>query len=422
MFLEIVAGPHQGTRYEIDRHRLFMVGRDVDVQMPLVEDNHFSRWHFLLEVNPPLCLLQDLDSRNGTFVNGQRVSRCLLKDGDVISGGRTRIKLSIQPGVGTAVPDITSREPAGPIGAKRPKGNLLSSETSAFDTMPDLPEISGYTIDRLLGQGSMGMVYLARRKPKDKQYAIKTVLPEAALSDRMMNLFLREISILSQLRHKRIVRFHEMGAAEGLFYFVMDYVSTIKVREFLQPFSDRVRIKACVALILQVLEALEYAHARGYVHRDVKPPNVLVGWKGSKLRAKVADFGLAKNFESAGYSGMTFDGDLIGTCAFMAPEQVCNSRDAKPAADLYSVTATLYWFLTGQFPHDFSQGGNPIKVILEHEPVPIQEREPAVTDDLAKIIHTGLARNPHDRFASAHVYRKALESFSALKKHKEPHV
>lgn len=422
--LDVLAGPHEGLKYQIENHRVFMVGRDPDVQLSLREDSHFSRYHFMLEVNPPECLLQDLDSLNGTFVNGDRVTRVYLKDGDVISGGRTQIQLGIldsdELDTGhhdeqtITTPSASTVNPVRVVSSPR-KAKTPHHEPDAFETVPDLPVLPGYEIEKLLGQGSMGMVYLASRQPHNRRYAIKTISPESAVSDRVMNLFLREVSVLAKLRHKRIVRFHEMGAAAGMFYFVMDYVETIDVREYLKVFSDKVRIKACTALMCQVLEGLEYAHSRGYVHRDIKPPNVLVGWRGSKLRAKLADFGLAKNFESSGYSGMTFDGDLIGTCAFMPPEQICNSRDAKPSSDLYAVGATLYWFLTGTFAHDFSQGGNPIKTILENDPIPIRDREAAVPKGLAEVIHTALSRNAGQRFSTASELRTKLLPFSTNK-------
>jgi serine/threonine protein kinase len=117
---------------------------------------------------------------------------------------------------------------------------------------------------------------------------------------------------------------------------------------------------------------------------------------------------------------MTFDGDLIGTCAFMPPEQICNSRDAKPSSDLYAVGATLYWFLTGTLAHDFSHGGNPIKTILEQDPVPLRERDPTVPKGLADVIHRALSRHPANRFGSAHELREALLPYSTSRTASDP--
>ena len=218
--LEVLAGPHEGLKYQIATHRVFMVGRDPDVQLSLREDSHFSRYHFMLEINPPECLLQDLDSLNGTFVNGDRVTRVYLKDGDIISGGRTQIRLGIVEGdeaeTGNDDPTVNAPSIATPVRAlstRRPRHSNL--EPNAFETVPDLPVLPGYEIEKLLGQGSMGMVYLASRQPTNRRYAIKTISPESAVSDRVMNLFLREVSVLAKLRHKRIVRFHEMASRAG---------------------------------------------------------------------------------------------------------------------------------------------------------------------------------------------------------------
>src|SRR5262245_23841525 len=96
LVLEVVEGPHAGARFTFDRHETFLVGRDAKARLALTDDRHFSRNHFLLEMDPPRCLLRDLDSRNGTKVNGERVKEVVLKDGDIISGGRTAIRISTE--------------------------------------------------------------------------------------------------------------------------------------------------------------------------------------------------------------------------------------------------------------------------------------------------------------------------------------
>src|SRR5579859_4435183 len=136
------------------------------------------------------------------------------------------------------------------------------------------------------------------------------------------------------------------------------------------------------------------------VHRDIKPENVLLFRKNRKLNAKLADFGLAKNYAYAGLSEISHEGDLRGTIAYMPPELVVDCRDARPAGDIYSVGATLYYYLTRQFPFEFGRR-NKLAVVLEDEPVPLAKRVPDIPKELAKIVHRAMAKEPADRFTSA---------------------
>jgi serine/threonine protein kinase len=130
------------------------------------------------------------------------------------------------------------------------------------------------------------------------------------------------------------------------------------------------------------------------------------------LRAKVADFGLAKNYVNAGFSAMTLEGDIRGTLSYSAPEQIIDSRYAKPPCDIYSVGATLYEYISGELPHEFKTGRSQIVTILEAEPIPLRERCPFVPAELAAAIHRALAKDPADRFSSAEEMRLALLPYS----------
>jgi serine/threonine-protein kinase len=396
--LEVVAGPHQGVRFEFDRPTKFVVGRAPDVSLQLLEDTHFSRRHFELEVDPPRCVLRDLGSSNGTLVNGRKVSECVLGDGDIISGGATRLRISL----------ITTS----------PAAEVLSDWSPP--TLP--PDVGGpapvllapgYEVERLLGQGGMGAVYLARRLSTGQRCALKVVLPESAADERGLKRFLREVSVLSRLDHPAIVRFQEIGMHLGQFFFAMDHVETIDLAGELSGLSAHERTATACALVCQVLEGLGYAHELGFVHRDVKPANVLVSREAGRLVARLADFGLAKNFESAGLSGLTNEGALLGTIPFMAPEQAVRARFARPAVDLYSTGATLYFLLTGRLPHDFGRGRDPLTVIQQEAPVDPRQHCPGLDEELAGLLLKALAREPQQRFASAGAMREALLPWAA---------
>jgi pSer/pThr/pTyr-binding forkhead associated (FHA) protein len=408
--LEVVSGPHQGARFEFDRHDTFLVGRGSWSHLCLRDDLHFSRHHFRIEIRPPDCYLVDLGSRNGTFVNGNRVNATFLRDGDVISGGKTEIRVSVASGQRRVVADAPTVLGAfkSTITFDKPAGARSDKKLAA------IREIPGYQLEEEIGGGSMGVVYRAIHAATAKPVAIKVISPRQSASEAAMQLFVREASLLGRLNHPHIVQCLDFGYSAGQLYMIMEYVPAISSESVLaEQYSARTRV-AC-AIICQVLQALEHAHGMSVVHRDIKPENVLLWRKGRKLHAKLADFGLAKNYAYAGLSEISRMGDIRGTIAYLAPELVIDCRQARPAGDIYAVGATLYRYLTNEFPFDFGDR-NKLAVVLEDDPVPLRDRAPELPAAVAEIVHRALAKDPAARFASAGAMLTALEPFSVRHK------
>jgi serine/threonine-protein kinase len=299
--------------------------------------------------------------------------------------------------------------PAATVEHKAATTNPAAPETAEASPLLRPP---GYEILRTIGEHGMGIVYLARRRSTGQEVALKVILPESAASPPAQSRFLREVSVLSRLDHPRIVRFHEIGLAQGQFYFAMEYIPTIDLMALLEGLEFAGRARLACGLLCQALEGLGYAHSLGFVHRDVKPSNLLVSREGSQVCAKVSDFGLAKSFEQAGFSGLTHDDQVVGSIAFMAPEQTLAARYARPSVDIYASGATLYYLLSGQVPHEFGAGCDHLVVIREDEPVPLERRCTDVPWGLAEVVHRALAKEPPNRFATAKALHRALRPFA----------
>ncbi len=411
IILEVTRGPHKGLCFEFDRHDTFLVGRSTQAHLCLRNDPHFSRNHFRIELNPPRCYLVDLQSNNGTQVNGQRVHETYLKDGDVISGGNTEIQVRVKNPPSAPADEKDAGTPAANRAAEDGKPTPVLASTYIAEATGAV-SVTGYEILGELGRGSMGVVYRALQKSSGKHVALKVMLPKHVANPERMQLFIREAGVLSGLSHPNIIRFLELGMAGEQFFVVTEYVETISVEEALDG-GSRIRIGCGIAC--RVLDALRYAHARSLIHRDIKPANILLSRQGRKLHTKLADFGLAKNYEDAGLSEMTADNEARGSPAYMAPEQIISSRYAKPACDLYSLGVTLYQYVSGRLPFDSSPGLAILRTILEDPPIPLQKVCPQVPDELANIIHRVLAKDPADRFASAEEMHAAIFPFSQRK-------
>lgn len=195
----------------------------------------------------------------------------------------------------------------------------------------------------------------------------------------------------------------------------MEYVSHRSFHDWSKKMAPAKKLRFVCCIAAQVLTALEYAHAEGVVHRDIKPENILLGRRQGRLDVRVADFGLAKNFTESGLSGITHGNELRGTIGFMSPEQLIDSKMARPPSDIYSVGAMMYFFLCGEYPFDFPEKKDPIAVVLGHRRIPLNRRKSDLPDELVAIVHRALEEDPERRLSSASEMHRRLKPF--LRKH-----
>jgi serine/threonine-protein kinase len=217
---------------------------------------------------------------------------------------------------------------------------------------------------------------------------------------------------LRTLDHPRIVPLRDLGEAGGRLYFVADHVPGIDATGLLRSHGGPLPVGRAVGLVSRLLDALEYAHGRGFVHGDLKPANVLIAGEGGE-DVKLADFGLAPVYQGSPLSGLTLHGNLGPAVAFIAPEQLTQFHEARPTADQYAAAALLYHLLTDRLIYDLPRRlEEQILRILQDDPVPMGERRRDLQPALAEVIHRALAREPEARFADVRVLRKALAPFA----------
>jgi len=270
--------------------------------------------------------------------------------------------------------------------------------------------LPGHDLLECLGKGGFGAVYRARRHADGQSVAVKVMLARVEMGEQAQRRFLREVEITVALRHPNIVPLYEHGSVGGAFYFTMEYIPGGNVARLAQRRGGRLSLAVAAPIILQALDGLSFAHAQGIVHRDLKPENLLLSGAERRWEAKIGDLGLARSFEQQGLSGMTLAGQFAGTWQFMPREQLTRFRYVTPPSDVWSLAATFYHLLTGQFPRDFPPGCHPIEVVLRGAVVPVRQREPAIPPRVAEIIDRALSDNLAHRFQSAAEMRQALAS------------
>jgi serine/threonine protein kinase len=264
-----------------------------------------------------------------------------------------------------------------------------------------------YRIERLLGRGGMGAVYLAHELALDRDVAIKVLPPDQAGAPQLRDRFKREARIAARLTHPYIVPLYTFGEVDGLVYFVMGYVTGESLASKLHR-EGPLNPEETRTLLVHIADALDYAHRQGVVHRDIKPDNILID-EASGF-PMLTDFGIARATLTAD-TQLTTAGQMMGTPDYMSPEQVSGKHEVGPTSDLYSLGIVAYEMLSGRLPF---QAESPIDAMtqrLTHAPRPLRSVVSDVSDDLVVAVNTCLQKEPTARWPDAKSLRMAFVPF-----------
>ncbi len=448
--------------FSYEDHDTFMVGRMDDCHVCIEDDSFLSRHHFILEVNPPNARLQDLGSLNGTYVNNKKVGgrdanetpeEALarhsfpwvdLKNGDVITTGDTRFNVIIQLSnavTGTIRCQKCGRDVSNEAGAVRGGTYVCescqkSASSSPFELLQQfleesrigrptyrknatstlkygfhqetLAKFSDWDVIKVLGVGLFGSSYLLQHRDNKKMAVLKLMLPKIAASDELKDRFLEETAAIRKIQHPNMVEFYESGYRNGIFYFLMEYCNIGNLESLRH--GGIVKPGDLILSMLQALEPLTQAHSNGFVHRNLKPQNILLHTAEKKIFVKISDFGLSRSFSLNGLSGMTLTGGAAGSYPYLPRELLVDFKYSRPESDIWSIGATMYNLLTGEFPRNFSHSRDPLDVILHGDIIPIGSRNSSIPKEMAEIIDRAVRNNPADR------YKHAGEMLSALQR------
>jgi serine/threonine protein kinase len=294
------------------------------------------------------------------------------------------------------------RSTVAPPSTPEPSAAVSRPPSGALAAIPvEFPVIPGFEILEHLGQGGMGQVFKARQLDQDRLVALKIIRADRQEEEHLIQRFRREIKAGRRLDHPNIVAFYEDIRVDDLHFLTMEYVDGCDLAELLDRPSPFPVDLACDC-VRQAALGLQHAHDRGLIHRDIKPSNLLLAKTGHVV--KILDMGLARLGAAAqgeGETELTHTGVMMGTPAYMAPEQVFDARNADGRADIYSLGCTLYHLLAGSPPHRHQM----------KEPPPLHWARPEISPILSAVVRRMMARMPEDRYPAAQDVAKALAPF-----------
>ena len=414
--LAIVKGKMNGCRKVLSEGMRVIIGRESTCDFVL-PDPMLSRQHCVVDVKNNKARIQDLKSRNGTFVNGKKIDKQILENNDKIRLGRHIVNVS------SIVSKKIDNQIVEPTPAKKKivyqtqntvpyKKDVYKKQFKEEVTIPlnieeeaMLPagaprEIGHYKILEVLGQGGMGDVYKAKHKFLDNIVAIKVIKTELAAQTEILERFLLEAKLGMKLYHPNILRIYDASEANGNFFISMEFFKGQEITKLVKN-KGKINYKKVLNWGIQIADALEYAHQKGIIHRDVKPSNVLIN---ENSEAKLADFGLAKAWQQAG--GLTAPDSTLGTIQYISPEQLTNAKDADPQADIFSFGATIYYTLAGKPPFGTKPLAKVVNNILYEDPPPL---EADIPKELNKVIMKTLQKDKKNRFGSMEEVKNLLQ-------------
>lgn len=360
-----------------------------------------SRRHCVLKFDDAKWQVEDLDSTNGTFLDGNRVKRhATLPSFSVLQVGTKKLQVQVLTEQTTEL--ISS-------GAVSGKLNALQHAPEALINQP-LAMLSEYRLDKRIAKGSAGEVYLAFDTKNGMQRAVKVIPGGRKLSNSARLDFFREMQKATALRHPSIVQCDRFGEECDMLYMAMDYCNAGNLDNLLEH-SGPLSIRRAVRLTLRLLEGLAHAHEQGIIHGDLKPSNILLQKnEQGKYLPKIGDFGLARTLTEAIRSETPLSGVPSGSWFYIPQEQLTHTDAISPAGDVWSMGAILYQCMTGQLPRS-SHSEIVSKQFIQQIPVvPIRNLMPNIPQAMESVVVTSLQMNQADRFQNAREMYHALKN------------
>ncbi len=388
--LRVLTGVKMGAEYPLASVRT-IIGRELTCNIVL-EEPVLSRRHCSISKENQKFFLTDLDSKNGTYLNGSKITKQNIEVGDIIRIGNTRLEFNLGAQDEMSKSEFTIKK--------------LEIDRDKFSDPMIGKKIKQYKIIEKIGEGGMGAVYKAWDEENEIWTAMKIMSKSAAMEEDQVQRFKREFETGQELIHPNIVQVLDFGEYKDTFYLVMELVEGHGLQEILD-LRGRLSPRGALKVAVQVARALEYSYSLNIIHRDIKPDNILITPQGV---VKLLDLGLAKKIkETAGAASITQRGEGIGTLHYMAPEQTIDARSADQRADIYSLGATLYHMISGNPPFDAEGIWEFVELIQNAQPKPLTEIVKDLNPDVWNVVEKALRKKKENRYQNPSDILKNLE-------------
>jgi serine/threonine protein kinase len=369
---------------------LLLIGRSKATETRL-NDPHISRVHCKVETEGGEVVVSDNESAGGTFVNGKKITRQVLKPGDVIRVGETQLRLQEgDPAEQSTIPPTPVRRSSGAI----------KPLVGGPDQLAELvgKSLSYYAIDAIAGRGQTGIVFRARDTKEDREVALKVLVPEFSKNDEEMQRFVRAMKTMLPLRHPNLVTLYAAGKSGPHCWIAMEFVDGESLTQVIQRIGTAGMLdwRNALRVAIHVGRALEFANGHQIIHRNITPQNILV--RSSDKLTKLGDLMLAKALEGVGAEQITRPGELLGDVRYMSPERTRATADVDGRSDIYSLGATVYALLTGRPPFEGATLLETITKIRQAEPVKPKKFQLSIPDLFEGTVLRMLAKRPDDRY------------------------
>ncbi|MBI1246278.1 protein kinase [bacterium] len=288
-------------------------------------------------------------------------------------------------------------------------GQTGTTDQVASERRPgEFPVLDGYKFQEFLGAGGIGEVYLAHRSIDNSPVAVKFLRSRISVTRQARTDFLKGKSISGRLRHRNIVQSYGAGIVGNEFYFINEYCDGGPLAKLFRERKSNIQAKHIAVSLYLLLDGLAFAHEKGLVHRDLKPSNLLAAKRNNRWIPKISDFGLNKDFEKAGFSGLTTTGTNSGSLPYMPREVLTDYKYVNPASDVFSLAASFYRMITGRYPRGDQKGSDSLALILNGEVQPLRNHFPGFHSGLADVLDTSLQTECCERYPNAREMQNAL--------------